>query len=36
MSTRLYDLASGAWGVFVSEGSARFRDFGVSLMNEWR
>lgn len=28
MSTRMYDLNQGAWGLFVSEGSANFRDIG--------
>jgi beta-fructofuranosidase len=30
MSTRLYNLAAGDWGVFVNEGSARFSDIGIS------
>jgi beta-fructofuranosidase len=30
MSTRLYDHATGGWGVFVSEGEATFRDVGIA------
>ena len=30
MSTRLYNLKAGNWGLFVSEGSARFTDVAVS------
>jgi beta-fructofuranosidase len=30
MSARLYNHAKGSWGVFVSEGSAEFRDLSVS------
>ena len=30
MSTRLYNLKEGSWGVFASEGSARFSNFRVS------
>ena len=29
MSTRMYDLPQGAWGVFVTEGSAHFQDIGL-------
>ena len=29
MSTRLYDLATGDWGVFVNEGSARFSHLSI-------
>jgi beta-fructofuranosidase len=29
MSTRLYDLKHGRWGVFVSEGSARFENVKI-------
>ena len=28
MSTRLYDLKSGQWGVFTREGKARFEQLG--------
>jgi beta-fructofuranosidase len=31
MSTRLYDLKQGGWGVFVNEGSARFRNVQISV-----
>jgi beta-fructofuranosidase len=31
MSTRLYDLKRGAWGVFINEGSARFRNLQISV-----
>lgn len=31
MSTRLYDLEQGDWGVFVDEGAARFSDIDVSV-----
>ena len=31
MSTRLYDLKQGAWGVFVNEGSAQFRNIQISV-----
>jgi len=30
MSTRLYDLPQGRWGMFVKEGSARFRNIKLS------
>ena len=32
MSTRLYDLKQGEWGVFVNEGSARFREVQISTL----
>ena len=32
MSTRLYNLPIGNWGVFVKEGSARFRSLKVSAL----
>ncbi len=28
MSTRMYDLKGGSWGIFVQEGAAHFRDLG--------
>ncbi len=28
ISTRMYDLKGGSWGVFVEEGAAQFRDLG--------
>jgi len=31
MSTRLYDLKIGRWGVFVQQGSARFENLGASM-----
>ena len=31
LSTRLYNLKQGAWGVFVNEGTARFRDVMISV-----
>lgn len=31
MSTRLYDLKEGRWGVFVTEGSALFKDLRLSV-----
>ncbi len=31
MSTRLYDLAQGDWGVFVTEGSAQFTNVAISI-----
>ncbi len=31
MSARLYNLKSGDWGVFVSDGSARFEDLTVKM-----
>jgi beta-fructofuranosidase len=31
MSTRLYDLKQGGWGVFVNEGSVRFRNVQISV-----
>ena len=31
MSTRLYDLRAGRWGVFVQQGSARFENLGISV-----
>ena len=31
MSTRLYGLRAGRWGVFVQQGSARFENLGLSL-----
>ena len=31
MSTRLYDLEQGDWGVFVNEGSARFSAIDISI-----
>lgn len=32
MNTRLYDLKHGSWGVFVSEGSARFENIRISTL----
>jgi len=32
MSTRMYDLKQGRWGVFVNEGTAHFRNLGVFSM----
>jgi beta-fructofuranosidase len=29
MSTRLYDLSTGRWGVFAQEGTARFENLGM-------
>ncbi|MBA7565770.1 hypothetical protein ES708_07455 [subsurface metagenome] len=29
MSTRLYDLKTGRWGVFVQQGTARFQNLGL-------
>jgi beta-fructofuranosidase len=34
MSTRMYGLPQGAWGVFVSEGNAQFRDLGLFGLSE--
>lgn len=34
MSTRMYDLDGGQWGVFVQEGAAHFRDIGLFTMGE--
>jgi beta-fructofuranosidase len=31
MSTRLYDLKQGDWGVFVNEGTARFSHVRISV-----
>ena len=31
MSTRLYNLKQGDWGVFVNEGAARFRNVRISV-----
>jgi beta-fructofuranosidase len=31
MSTRLYNLKQGSWGVFVNEGVARFRNVRISV-----
>jgi beta-fructofuranosidase len=31
MSTRLYNLPSGQWGVFVNEGAARFSDLSLAI-----
>lgn len=36
MSTRLYDLKTGNWGVFVQEGTARFENFGVWVPDQRR
>jgi len=33
MSTRMYDLKQGRWGVFVNEGTAQFRNLGVFSMS---
>ena len=32
MNTRLYDLKDASWGVFVSEGSAKFRNIRISSL----
>ena len=32
MSTRIYDLRDGRWGVFVKEGAAEFSDIKVSTI----
>lgn len=32
MSTRLYNLPKGNWGVFANEGSTRFRDLKISVI----
>jgi beta-fructofuranosidase len=32
MSTRLYDLKHGRWGVFVNEGSAKFQNLKISTL----
>jgi beta-fructofuranosidase len=32
MSTRMYDFHGGSWGVFVQQGSARFRDLACFSM----
>ncbi|MEJ7616681.1 MAG: glycoside hydrolase family 32 protein [Pyrinomonadaceae bacterium] len=32
MSTRMYNLPKGQWGVFANEGSAHFRNLGLSMI----
>jgi beta-fructofuranosidase len=32
MSTRMYNLSMGNWGVFVDEGAARFRNLRLSRL----
>ena len=34
MSTRMYELKGGQCGIFVQEGSARFRNLGLFTMRE--
>ncbi len=36
MSTRLYDLKTGSWGVFVQEGTARFENLGMWVPSQRR
>ncbi len=34
MSTRMYDLKGGRWGIFVQEGAAHFRDIGLFTIRD--
>jgi beta-fructofuranosidase len=36
MSTRVYDLRTGSWGVFVQEGTARFENLGMWVPGQRR